>query len=159
METYKFNFNVNYMRCDNFKQNHTYIIRNIIEKSRLGYSINFHGYGNTTFDKNDTKLQEPTVEIINEFNRNKTNCLCYNIIDPKYSNIYDKLFIFQYIGKNDSYYGFVLYNTETGKYSHKYCINYDDSDLCIAITKGFHTLDFDIKNNNILSNCNKNIKL
>lgn len=143
MKQYKFEFTRWHFNYDNFKQKNLNILRNTVEQSRLGYDLKFDSYGNLSFEEEDTILRYPIVSLLEEYNRNKTNCLVYNINDI--TKGYNKLFIIQYIGKIESHYGLIFYNEETNDFYHKFFVNYDVSDLCIDITKSFHTFEFNKK--------------
>lgn len=157
MEKYKFEFSRWHFNYDNFKQKNITILRNTIEQSRLANEIKFDNYANLSFDEEDSILKYPIVSILEEYNRNKTNCIVYNILNKDLEGIFNKLFIIQYIGKIESHYGLVFYNDITHKFFHKFFINYDLSDLCIHINKSFTTLKFNEKVNEYNKEHNKNI--
>lgn len=140
-ENYKIELSGLNIRFDNFKQKQSYVLRNIIENSRLQANLSFDSYAEIVFDENDKHLKFPEIIPIKEYNRNKTNCLIYNIKDNM-SKYFDKMFVSQYIGNIHSYYDVVFYNSATNRVLHKYCINYDYSDLCITINKVFNGLVF-----------------
>lgn len=143
-DNYKFEFTVFGFDCHNFKQKQVSFLRNTIERSRLGLYLKFNSFGETIFNELDKSLRYPITSINKEYNRNRSNCIVYNIVDEypcEYTKYYDKLFIYQYIGKSDSYYSAVFYNSNTNKYFHKFLIEYDLSELCINISKILYNLE------------------
>lgn len=157
MEQYKFEFSRWHFNYDNFKQKNLTILRNTIEQSRLSDELRFYSYANLSFDEEDNLLKYPIVSILDEYNRNKTNCIVYDILNKDLENIFNKLFIIQYIGKIESHYGLIFYNDITNKFFHNFCINYDLSDLCININKSFATFKFNENIKEYNKENNKNI--
>jgi len=140
-ETYKFEFKRWNFPCDNFKQKQALIIINTIAGGRLNNDMTFDGYGHIEFDENDTKNRYPIINHLDGYNRNKTNCLIYDLKDTqKNQGYYDKCFIYHSAGRQEGNYGFVLYNTETGDVSHKYFIEHEYDTLCVKLTESFNIL-------------------
>jgi hypothetical protein len=143
MTDYNFELRQFGFNFDMFKQKQAYILKNTISNSRLGYYLSFDNYANISFDENDRKFRYPKIEMLDDFNRNKTNCLVYNIKpDTDIYRFYNKVFVFQYIGKIESFYSIILYHTETGKFTHKFFIEYDVTNICISLSTIFNGLHF-----------------
>ena len=87
-ETYKFEFQQYNFSCDNFKQKQALIIINTIAGGRLNNDMIFSGYGHIEFEENDAKNRYPIVSYLDVYNRNKTNCLIYDLKMLK-NTIYD----------------------------------------------------------------------
>lgn len=126
-------FDHQFIRCDNFKSKHTPIILNTIGGSRLNRLIKFSRYANISYDADDIPKIKPIVNELDQFNRMKTNCLVYDVIFE--NSHFNKLFIYQSINArgNGGFYGYVLYNEETGKQWHKYFIDKTEDELCRSI--------------------------
>lgn len=140
-ETYKFEFQQYNFSCDNFKQKQALIIINTIAGSRLNNDMIFSGYGHIEFEETDTKNRYPIVSYIDVYNRNKANCLIYDLKNTKKNQgYYDKCFIYHTIGSKEGNYGYVLYNSKTGDLSHKYFIDHEYDTLCIKLTESFNLL-------------------
>lgn len=113
-----------YFTCDNFKYREAEKLNRVISGLSSGSELKFNAFGNIRFDEEDTKNAYPIIsweEGNAEWSRKNANCLVYDMM-PSYRNNseYDKLFIYQTIrGNNVVWYGWVAYNTQTGKYSHK----------------------------------------
>jgi len=140
-ETYKFEFQRWNFPCDNFKQKQALIIINTIAGGRLSNDMTFSGYGHIEFEETDTKNRYPIVSYLDAYNRNKTNCLIYDLKDThKNQGYYDKCFIYHTVGRQEGNYGYVLYNSETGNLLHKYFIEHEYDTLCIKLTESFNLL-------------------
>lgn len=140
---YKFELSQFGFKCDLFKQKPAFILQNTISNSRLGYDIKFNSFANIYFDESDLKYRYPIIELLDSFNRNKTNCLVYDVKDEsKIYRFYNKVFVFQYVGKSESFYSVILYHTETKRFSHKFLIYYDVTEICKYITTVFNNLEF-----------------
>ena len=138
---YKFEFERYFLDTDNFKHKQVYNILGIISGGRLREYMRFFGYGNISYDPEDKEHRYPTVTELDKFNRLKTNCLIFDLsYNPLNNGKYDRCFIYNTIGHQIGGYGFVLYNTKTGKLSHKYFIEYTYDGLCQALTKSFDSL-------------------
>jgi len=132
MEYTDLKFSMPYINCSNFKEKDTLIIRNIIAGARLGNMIAFSNYGNISFKDEDKLHWNPIVIDLNTFIRSKTNCLIFNIYSK---NVYNKAILYYSTMTNDSYYGLLLYNTETHKYSHIHNINSELTNMLITVYK------------------------
>ena len=127
--SYEITLNFYYQTFDSFKQKGALIIQNLFAGGRMIDYAKFHGYGLIT--TNGHKADIITVEDSDKFNRLKTNCLIYDLTYNKWNpGKFDKLFIYRTnMSKDNAFYGFILYNTETGKMSNVYNIEYMDDRL------------------------------
>lgn len=126
-----------------FKQKEIFILRNIFEYSRLSDGAKFEGYTTMLFDEvNDPKHIYPKFNVFTEFDRKNTHGLVYDITDIPYNvgNQYDKLIIYHYLGKL-SFYGFVLYNSETKVSSNTFIIEHNETSLFSRISYSFHIME------------------
>lgn len=141
MNSYSFEFWIWHFNCDNFNQKHSSILLSMINNGRLSRYMTFSSYGTITFAPEDTRHKYPTITELENFSRNKTNCLIFNLTEnEKNQNVYNKLFIYHSNGLQHDFYGYVFYNTETGKMIHKYFVSHEYDELCIAITKSLNIL-------------------
>lgn len=126
---YEINLAVNYQNFDSFKQKSALILQNLFAHGRIIDYAKFAGYGGIT-PLND-KHTQISVEEFPKFMRSKVNCLIFDLTYNKYNpGKYDKLFIYSSTtSRNTVWYGFILFNTETGKTMHKYCLEYSDDRL------------------------------
>ena len=126
---YELDLAINYQAFDNFKQKAAFILQGLFSGGRMIDYAKFSSYAIITpLNEKNNKI---SVEEQERFNRAKTNCLIYDLTYNKWNpGKYDKLFIYYYITSRDTgWYGYVLYNTKTGKTSNKYCIEYSDDKL------------------------------
>lgn len=126
---YELDLAINYQAFDNFKQKSALILRGLFSGGRMIDHAFFSSYGIIT-SLNDRK-NKIYIEEQDRFNRTKTNCLIYDLKYTKYNpEKYNKLFIYYSITSRDTgWYGYVLYNTKTGKTFNKYCVEYTDDKL------------------------------
>ena len=143
MNTYDIDLAINYCTFENFKQKSAYILNALFANGRIIDYAKFSCFGNITplNDKNN-KIH---VEELDKFNRTKVNCLIYDLTYNKYNDgKYDKLFIYySTVVRDTNWYGYVFYNTQTGKTLHKYCIEYADDKLYQYIYKSILFLSED----------------
>jgi len=126
---YELNLAINYQEFDNFKQKGALILQGLFSSGRMIDYAKFSSYAIiTSLNEKNNKI---SVEEQERFNRAKTNCLIYDLTYNKWNpGKYNKLFIYYSITSRDTgWYGYVLYNTETGKTFNKYCIDYSDDKL------------------------------
>ena len=135
---YKFEFGFYYLNADPIKDKHYRILLNSLQNGRYSQLMSFYKPARIDFDSKDKKHQFPTITEMDEFKRKKTNCLIFNLL-LSYANDgqYDKLFLYYSDGFKTPYYGYILYNSETNKYSHKYLICGDINDLHRALNNSF----------------------
>ena len=127
--------------CDNFKKRQALIIINTIGGSRLCMDMAFESYGHIAFSPEDTCNRYPEITYLEDFNRVKANCLIYNLKNTaKNQGKYDKCFIYHSAGTNGGNYGYVFYNTETGKMVHKYFIEHEYDALCVKLNESFNIM-------------------
>ena len=70
--------------------------------------MHYDGPGIITFDNEDVQHTNPTITLMEKYNRLKTNCLVYSLPENiSNMNYYDKLFIYYSSGNKESYYGYV----------------------------------------------------
>lgn len=121
----------------NFKKKQMMILLGVIEGSRLGKYFKFSGYGNISFNDEDTAHKCPIIEMQEKYNRNKTNVLVFDmpVTDRNIDGLYDKMFLYQTDFPHIPNYGYVLYNTKTKKTNHIFYIDYDINDLTISLNK------------------------
>lgn len=137
LNSYKFNFDIWKLTLSNFKQKESEIFRNIIKETRLGKILSFSNYGICDFE--DDCHIHPIVDELDKFSRSNTNMLIFNISKNDFTgDEYNKLFIYQNLGKIYESYGYVFYNTETKKQIHKYCIEYTLDNLLYSIYNTFY---------------------
>ena len=127
--SYEITLDFYYQTFDSFKQKGALIIQNLFRDVRMADYARFHGYGLIT--TNGHKADKITIEDVDKFNRLKTNCLVYDLTYNKYNpGKYDKLFIYRTnTSKDNSFYGYILYNTKTDKTTNVYNIEYLDDKL------------------------------
>ena len=123
---YEITLNFYYQTFDSFKQKGALILQGLFAGGRMIDYAKFHGYGLIT--TNGHKADKITIEDTDKFNRLKTNCLIYDLTYNKYNpGKFDKLFIYRTnMSKDNAFYGYILYNTETGKMTNVYNIEYMD---------------------------------
>lgn len=141
--SYEITLNFYYQTFDSFKQKGALIIQNLFGNGRMIDYAKFHGYGLIT--TNGHKADIITVEDSDKFNRLKTNCLIYDLTYNKYNpGKFDKLFIYRTnMSKDNAFYGYILYNTETGKMTNVYNIEYMDDKLYQYIYRSIINLSND----------------
>ena len=124
--SYEITLNFYYQTFDSFKQKGALILQGLFAGGRMIDYAKFHGYGLIT--TNGHKADKITIEDTDKFNRLKTNCLIYDLTYNKWNpGKFDKLFIYRTnMSKDNAFYGFILYNTKTGKMSNVYNIEYLD---------------------------------
>ena len=135
--TYDFDLDIHYLKFDNFKQKQVGTFRNVLESGRLSMDMKFAGYAIITVDPEDTHSIHPHIEETENFNRLKTNCLVYDMVQNEVNNgLYHKCFVYQDIGaKGNGWYGYILWNKDTGKTSHVYYIEREEGAFCRRMNK------------------------
>ena len=124
-----------------FKQKHYNIVTSTIRQSRLFNYMQLIGPGEMYFEEDDTRHAFPKVNLMEAFNRNKTNCLIYKLpYNAKNDEMYDYLFVYYSEMGKVPYYGYLAYNESTNKCSHRYLINGDYNDLTKALNEFFNVL-------------------
>ena len=118
-----------YIQWDNWKHKTAMSIINMINGGRMKPYFKFSSFGNVSYEEDDVKKMHPIIEPHEKFNRMKSNVMIFDM--PKNDTnegYYDKMFMYHTNGVSISNYGFVLYNSETGKMTHKCYIDdtYDD---------------------------------
>lgn len=126
---YEITLDFYYQTFDSFKQKCVLILQGLFAGGRMIDYARFHGYGLIT--TNGHKADKITIEETDKFNRLKTNCIIYDLTYNKYNpGKYDKLFIYRTnMSKDNAFYGYILYNTKTGKMTNKYNLDHMDDKL------------------------------
>ena len=124
-----------YQTFSPFKESEVSNIINLISPSRVGRCIRFKCYGNASFNEDDLKHETVTIKELDNFERNNSNVVVFEVIDENCKSVYTELFLYQNIATSQSSYGLISYNSKTGKTTHKIQIDYDSYDLMIALNK------------------------
>jgi len=127
--SYEITLSFYYQTFDSFKQKGAIIFQNLMACGRIVDYAKFYGYGLIT--PNSHKADKIVIEETDKFNRLKTNCLIYDLTYNKYNpGKFDKLFIYKSnMSKDNAFYGYILYNTETGKSVNKFNVEFVDDKL------------------------------
>lgn len=128
---YKGKFEMPYSECINFKEKEISFIRFILKDILMNEYLRFGGYGNIVFNDEDKRHVLPIISQLKEFSRSKTNCIIFDLIDCKYN----KIFLSKTKYKEESFYGIILYNTETKEKLNIYNIDLDYTKLAITINR------------------------
>ena len=118
-----------YQTFDCFKQKGALVLQALFTGGRIIDYARFSGYGLIT--TNGHKADQITIEEMDKFNRLKTNCMIFDLTYNKYNpGKYDKLFIYRTnTSKDNSFYGYILFNSETKKMINKYNLDFMDDKL------------------------------
>lgn len=137
---YTLKFNYCFIECTNFKEKELNVLRNIISKARLGKELVFYRYANISFNENDSKHEYPVITEFENFARGKTNAIIFKMDNEMSSQEkYNRCIIYQTVSKNDGFYGYLFYNTETGEYNHTYNLTYELTNLFSHL---YQSIDF-----------------
>lgn len=145
VEFFQYHFN-----CDTFRKRDIAIILNTITGCRLNDDMKFAGYGIITFDEeNDTAHRFPRIRFANDDGTQiketarGINCLVFDLPVTYKNNTFDKLYLYHTIGTNKkgTWYGWVAYNTETEKTSHRFFVDHDLNDLMIELNRFFSRIN------------------
>lgn len=130
MNAYDLNLDFYYQTFDNFKQKATIILKGMTDGCRIRDYIRFSSYGTITTETR--KAEQIHIEELEKFNRSRTNCLIYDLTFNKYNpGKYNKLFIYKTnMSRDNAFYGYIFYNTETGETFNKYNVEFADDKLC-----------------------------
>lgn len=138
MNSYEIELNVPYVYFNNFKQKQTYNIQQVIGGSRLNFYMKFTGFGLITETKVGPAFKNIKIEKQEKFNRIRTNCMIFDLIENDVNKgYYDKCFIYSDNSGKSGFYGYILYNTTTGRTDHVYNINKESIDICKRLKKSF----------------------
>lgn len=124
-----------YQTFSPFKESEVSNIINLISPSRVGRCIRFKCYGNASFNEDDLKHETVTIKELDNFERNNSNVVVFEVIDENCKSVYTELFLYYNTATSQSSYGLISYNSKTGKTTHKIQIDYDSYDLMIALNK------------------------
>ena len=124
-----------YQTFSPFKESEVSNIINLISPSRVGRCIRFKCYGNASFNQDDLKHETVTIKELDNFERNNSNVVVFEVIDENCKSVYTELFLYYNTATSQSSYGLISYNSKTGKTTHKIQIDYDSYDLMIALNK------------------------
>ena len=146
-KNYQLKLAICYTECSNFKEKELLIMRNIFSGARLGELLSFRAYGTITFDEEiDHKHECPNIVELDSFVRGKTNCIIFDLHDSKTEWNFKKCLIYKTQYKNDCYFGYIFYDTETGIINNIYNVNFALDELCIHIWKTLEILSRNNKN-------------
>lgn len=141
MNNYRFEFLRYNFNVDKFNKKQAFILTKLITNSRLNKEVKFNSYGIITFDENDKQNKYPNIELVGEIYNKKVNCLVFDLCESmNNNNVYNKLFIYQTTGPNIGNYGYLLYNDETQKYTHKFFIEYEYDSLMKSLNQSLNLL-------------------
>ena len=126
---YDITLNFYYQTFDSFKQKNALLIQNLFANGRMIDYAKFYSYG--FIEAENHKAEKIHIEEMDKFNRLKTNCIIFDLTYNKYNpNKFNKLFIYRStISKDNGYYGYILYNTETNKSINVYNVENTDDKL------------------------------
>ena len=124
-----------YQTFSPFKESEVSNIINLISPSRVGRCIRFKCYGNASFNEDDLKHETVTIKELDNFERNNSNVVVFEVIDENCKSVYTELFLYYNTATSQSSYGLISYNSKTGNTTHKIQIDYDSYDLMIALNK------------------------
>lgn len=130
-----------YFTCDTFKQKEIAYLNRVIGECFKDY-LTFNGYATISFNEDDAQHNYPVVTTVNgdgkplEWSRKGTNCLVYDFHRTGKNDMYDKLYLYHTCYRNGTgiWYGWLLWDKNTGRMTHKYCISHDSTDLLQAIS-------------------------
>lgn len=150
MEEYKLEFEFPHINVSTLKEKDCNKLLLSIGGSRHVKNIWLNGYGELKFDNDDNMHYYPTFIPSEKFNRLKTNCMEFGINVNGGDGKYDRLFLYHTKGNHINNYGYVMYNTKTGKQKHKYFVYDNLADIVQHINKElnailWHTFPGDIR--------------
>lgn len=130
-----------YLNIEKLKERDLNILKNSIADSNFGTDyLKFSSFANISFDEADTKHKTAIITEYEIYNRLKVNCLIFDIVPNIFTdNIYNKLFVFMTTGEK-GYFGYFMYNTETGKTIHKYLLDPLPDYLIQSLHRDFHVI-------------------
>lgn len=136
---YKLNLRLPYLMFSPFKDKEVHTLINFIACCRIGEEIKFDSFG--TVEPNDKQWNGVTVTPQDEYDPKTSTCLIYDMKVTDFNKgDYDKLFIYQSIGKEISNYGFVFLNTKTNKEVEVHTLEYADDILIHRIIEYMHKI-------------------
>lgn len=143
MKPLKLQFVHCYFDCNNFKQKEIAVLDNLLKGSRLNDDMRITGYGTISFAEDDLPRRYPTITTEDAdgnplpYNRRGTNCLVIDLMKTdKNPGIFDKLFLYHTCrNSNGVWYGYLAYNTKTGKSRHRFFIDHTHYDLTCDFAK------------------------
>ena len=127
--SYEITLNFYYQTFDSFKQKGALIIQNLFAGGRMIDYAKFHGYG--IILTNGHKADKITIEDLDKFSRSKTNCIIFDTVNK---TKYNKVFVYQSINRENSYYGIVGLKNN-GESVHVYNIELDYAKLVINLLR------------------------
>ena len=135
-ETYNIEFSYYYQFFNNLKIKECDLLRHIIEGARICQYIHFNNYANISFNDDDKLSKFGKVELFENFDRKKTNCMVFDLPISQMNNCrYNKLFLYMHSTRSDTYYGFVLYNTETSRCTQIADVSGEPNDIIQRLNK------------------------
>lgn len=140
-KSYQLKFAMCYTECSNFKEKEALVMRNVFSVARLGELLKFRAFASITFDEeNDHKHEYPNVAELDSFARGKTNGVIFDLHDSKNEGKFNRCLVYKTQYKTDGYFGYIFYNTETGRMNNIYNVNFALDELCIHIWKSLDIL-------------------
>lgn len=140
MSEYKLKFGFPHIDPSTLKEKDCNIVRACIAGSRHANDILFNSYGILNFSDDDTQHLNPVYEVNDKFNRLRTNCIEFGIDVKGGDGKYDRLFLYKTKGHHINNWGYVMYNTKTGKQKHKYFVYDNIADIILHINKELNAI-------------------
>lgn len=138
---YKLKFIMCYLTTDNFREKSARLLMETFTQSRMNNFMKFDSFARIDFAEDDRKHERPMVTKFDKFNRSRTNCLIYDLVENIYNrNEYDKCFIYRSNGYRDSSYGCVFLNTKTGRTKHVFGIEELPDAICVKLMQIFNSM-------------------
>lgn len=141
-DVYKTHFTMYKTKVCPLKQHDGMVIRQLIGGARLHEELVFDGYGEITFDEADRGNMNPIITVHNncEYKRSKTNCLVYSIVSKRIEGKFDKMVIYPEEGTLAGRFGFVVFNTSTDAYIHKYLLKDEPQEILLKLEEIFGSM-------------------
>jgi len=131
---YTLKFEMPYINCDNFKEKDLINLLGVFTGTRINDMISKYTYGNIKFSDSDKQHKYPIVNELDNFTRSKTNCIIFDMAE-KYNHKYQKLFVYQSLNRENSYYGIVGLKQDGQPTPHIYFLDLDYSVLIINMCR------------------------
>ena len=136
MTNYDLTFDFTYERCDNFKEKEINTLKNILSMTRIAQEIVYKCNATISFDVSDKTHEHPHITELEKYARSKTNGIIYELKHTKTNpGIYNRCLIYKNEWPKSITWGFVMFNSETGKQQHQYMIDEDFGDLIFKIQR------------------------
>lgn len=134
-----------HINCDKFKHKDVALLLNAINESRLNQDIKLNSYGIISFNVDDVAHKYPNIEFDDcggesSWNKNKTNCIVFDLPQTEKNNIYNKLFLYHSVNNKTGCYGWIAYNTKTKYTTQKFFIEHDIMSLMTRLNIFFYNI-------------------